>query len=67
MICEVQLEHKLPQTVTTCSSGCAIALELDITRAFEVLTKELFSDHEAFFDFCEDLLLHVSLHVPSVA
>lgn len=66
MICEVQLEHKLPQTVTTCSSSCATTLELDIAGAFEVLTKELFSDHEAFFDFCEDLLLHVSLHVPTL-
>lgn len=66
MICEVQLEHKLPLTVTTCSSSCATTLELDIAGAFEVLTEELLSDHEAFFDFCEDLLLHVSLHVPSV-
>jgi hypothetical protein len=66
VICEVQLEHKLPQTVTTCSSSCATTLELDIAGAFEVLTKELLSDHEAFFDFCEDLLLHVSLHGPTL-
>lgn len=63
----VELKHKLALAVITMTTTGAIALEDYSLRTLKASLEELFSDQKALFNFSDDLLANVALHVASVA